>query len=385
MIETPGLEAKTRVGLLFGGRSPEHEVSITTAMSIAEHADPSRVQIVPIYIARDGRWLRMNDAEQLIRLGEHEDKTSQIEHLAPDEVLLSATRAGSLVSVTPVGRKSDPLDVLFPAVHGPGGEDGSIQGLARLMDVPCVGAGILGSALGLDKISTKQIALAHKVPISPFIATTRSHWQHDSNTIRETLNARFEKPVFVKPSNAGSSIGVTKLTEFDQLDAAISEALRYDHRIVIEQGINARELEVAILGNSNPEASVVGEVIPDGEFYDYRGKYIAQGSRLIIPAGIRSDIAERIKALALRMFLALDVAGMARVDFLLDKGNEELYFNEVNTIPGFTQISMYPMLWEASGIDYRSLITRLVDLAVEHHNESRVDLQPPASSDLLGE
>ncbi|MBD3161929.1 MAG: D-alanine--D-alanine ligase, partial [Candidatus Eisenbacteria bacterium] len=236
---------------------------------------------------------------------------------------------------------------------------------------------ILGSALGMDKISMKQIALAHKIPIPRFIAFSRWRWERDPGGIRETLERQFSLPVFVKPSNAGSSVGITKLKDLDRLDEAVADAARYDYRLMIEEAIDARELEIGVLGNEEPEASVVGEIVPIGEFYDYRGKYVDEGSRQLVPADVPAEVSERARGWAVEIFLALDLAGMARADFLLERGTGKLYFNEVNTIPGFTPISMYPMLWDASGIGYRELITRLVELALERHRATRVEVDRP--------
>jgi D-alanine-D-alanine ligase len=296
------------------------------------------------------------------------------------EVLLSAA-ATTLVPVARAGGDpgSEPIDVLFPALHGQGGEDGSIQGLARLADLPCVGAGILGSALGMDKVSAKRLAATHGLPVVPFVEFTRADWDRAADEIRDEVVEKLTFPVFVKPSGAGSSVGITKVTDRAGLSDAVREAARYDYRMLVEQGIVARELEVAVLGNDEPQASVVGEIVPGREFYDYRDKYLQEGSRAIIPAEIPRQLEDAVRGMAIRAFRALDIAGMARVDFLLDRGNGDIYFNEVNTIPGFTPISMYPMLWQASGVSYRDLITRLVDLAIERHGATRVETRAPGA------
>lgn len=369
---------RLRVGLLFGGRSPEHEISITTAASIAKEADPSRIEIVPIWITREGRWLRLSGGADLASLAGRLLDEAEIRGLPQREVVLSGASRGELIAVEgSIPSVEASIDLLFPAIHGFGGEDGSIQGLARLADLPCVGAGILGSALGMDKISMKRIVATHGLPVAPFIEFTRSEWLRSREEIRSEIVGKTEPPVFVKPSGAGSSVGITKVSDYEDLDAAVGLAARYDYRILVEKGIDARELEVAVLGNDDPQASVVGEIIPGREFYDYRDKYLQEGSRSVIPADIPRETAETARAMAVRAFRALDLAGMARVDFLLDRANGAIYFNEVNTIPGFTPISMYPSLWQASGICYRDLITRLVDLAVERHRSTRVDTEPP--------
>jgi D-alanine-D-alanine ligase len=269
------------------------------------------------------------------------------------------------------------VDVLFPALHGQGGEDGSVQGLAWLADLPCVGSGILGSALGMDKVSMKKIALAEGVAVPEFVALTSEEYERDGVDLRDRIRDDLGMPVFVKPSNAGSSVGITKVASPADLDSAIRTASRFDCRIIVERGIDARELEVALLGNDMPEVSVVGEIIPDREFYDYAAKYLSEGSEAVIPADIDPAVAETVRSVGKRMFRALDLAGMARADFLLDRHTGKVYFNEVNTIPGFTPISMYPMLWEASGLPYRELITRLIGLAIERHRRTRVVIESP--------
>jgi D-alanine-D-alanine ligase len=370
---------RIRVGLLFGGRSPEHEVSITTAASIAKEADPERLEIVPIWITREGRWVQLRGAPELASLAGHLAAEQEVGRLGKGEVLLSGAATASLVPIAPLTGSTAPapIDVLFPALHGLGGEDGSVQGLARLANVPCVGAGILGSALGMDKVSMKRVVAALKIPIPAFVAFTRAEWEKRGASIREEIDRALRLPYFVKPSQAGSSVGISKVADVDRLSAAVTEAARFDYRILIEQGIDARELEVGVLGNDEPQASVVGEIIPSREFYDYRDKYLEDGSRVAIPADIPAETAEQARSLATGAFRALDLAGMARADFLLDRGIGKLYFNEVNTIPGFTPISMYPMLWSASGVPYRELISRLVDLAIERHRETRVETVRP--------
>ena len=376
---------RIRVGLLFGGRSPEHEVSITTAASIAKEADPERLEIIPIWITREGRWLELRSGAELAALAGHLLAESEIGRLGRREVLLSGAATASLVPVAPgpnvvatgEGASAAPIDVLFPALHGQGGEDGSVQGLARLADVPCVGAGILGSALGMDKISMKRVVAAHGIPVPAFVEFTRADWEKRGGDVRAGIESTLPLPVFVKPSGAGSSVGITRIAAWPDLGPAVRDAARYDYRILVEQGIDARELEIAVLGNDDPQASVVGEIISSREFYDYRAKYLEDGSKAVIPADVPAETAEAARSLALRAFRALDLAGMARADFLLDRKDGRLYFNEVNTIPGFTPISMYPMLWAASGIAYRDLITRLVDLAIERRRATRVDTDRP--------
>lgn len=369
-----------RVALLFGGRSPEHEISVTTAASIASAADPEQIALIPIYITRDGGWLRLADTDALAKLAGHVVRERELGAIPRREVLLSAARQGSLVPVNAGSGalgSGERVDVLFPALHGQGGEDGSVQGLARLADLPCVGSGILGSALGMDKVSMKRIARAEGVAIPEFVAFTREEYERDAPGLTRRILEQVPFPAFVKPSNAGSSVGITKVAAVADLPSAVRAASRFDYRIVVEQGIDARELEVALLGNDQPEASVVGEIIPDREFYDYEAKYLSEGSKAVIPAEISASTAETVQMIGKTMFRALDLAGMARADFLLERGTGTVYFNEVNTIPGFTPISMYPMLWEASGLPYRDLITRLVVLAIERQRQTRAATEAP--------
>lgn len=369
---------RLRVGLLFGGRSPEHEISITTAASIAKAADPGRIEVVPIWITREGRWLRLAGSEAIAAMAGRLLDEGEIRRLPLREVVLNGAAGGELIAVEgSIPAVEASIDLLFPAIHGFGGEDGSIQGLARLADLPCVGAGILGSALGMDKISMKRIVATHGLPVVPFIEFTRAEWERSGDEIRSEIVSKTPPPVFVKPSGAGSSVGISKVADYADLDVAVALAARYDYRILIEKGIDARELEVAVLGNDDPQASVVGEILPGREFYDYRDKYLEEGSRSVIPAEIPRETAEAARAMSIRAFRALDLSGMARVDFLLERTSGALYFNEVNTIPGFTPISMYPSLWQASGMSYRDLITRLVELAVERHRSTRVETELP--------
>lgn len=375
--------ARIRVGLLFGGRSPEHEISITSAASIAREADPTRLEIVPVYIDRDGRWFRLRDLAALASLAGHVVAAREIRSLPARRVLLEAAAGASLVAAESAGAEvgadgaKEPVDLLFPALHGQGGEDGSIQGLARLADLPVVGSGVLGSALGMDKISTKRIASEIGIPVAPYVVFTRHDWARRREEIRRRILSALPLPLFVKPAETGSSVGISKVKTADDLESAVEDAARFGHRILAEMGIDGRELEVAVLGNDEPEASVVGEILPGREFYDYAAKYFDQSSRTVVPADIPGQVSDAIREHAIRIFLALDLAGMARVDFFLDRRDSSIYLNEVNTIPGFTPISMYPMLWQASGISYPDLLTRLVELALERHRQTRVELEPP--------
>jgi len=348
-----------RVGVIYGGRSGEHEVSIVSASSIFKHIDRSRYQPVPIRIEKDGRWVQ------------------------PDQepAFTSAAEVAALGSGGPPGREMDPtsiisaLDVVFPVLHGPYGEDGTVQGLLELANVPYVGAGVLGSAVGMDKAVMKTIFAAHGLPIVPHVTVFRRDWERDARAITEHVSGAIRYPVFVKPANLGSSVGISRARTDHEFVEAMALALRFDKKIVIEAGVhNVREIECAVLGNDDPEASIPGEIIVthrDG-FYSYDAKYIdANGATTKVPATLSPSVTERVRGLSVQAFRALELAGMARVDFFLDGKSDTLYLNEVNTIPGFTSISMYPKMWEASGLPYPRLIDRLLTLALDRHAEKQ--------------
>jgi len=354
--------SRLRIGVLFGGRSTEHEVSILSAQSIITAMDPQRFEPVPLYIDKNGRFLV---GGSLKRLGSA-DATGTHVYLPPDPtqhslVLAQDARDGGL----------PPIDVVFPVFHGLNGEDGTIQGLLELANLPYVGAGVLGSALGLDKIFMKRAFAAAGLPIVDYLPITRRRYEQDPNAFIALVEERLGYPCFAKFANSGSSVGTTKAHNRDELVAGLRLASSFDRKLLVEQAVDARELEVSVLGNDEPQASVVGEVVSAHEFYDYEAKYMDEGSRLLIPAPIDASAAEEVRAMALRAFQAVDAAGMARVDFFMERATGRLLLNEVNTIPGFTRISMYPKLWEASGLAYPKLIERLVDLAIERFNDKQ--------------
>jgi len=364
-----------RVGVIFGGRSVEHEVSLVSARAIVQALDPKRYDVVPIGITRQGRWV-LGDAHcalppdpsvrGLVRLsnGGHETALATF----PGAGLKTAPGAGRRARrLALLGR----LDVIFPVVHGTGGEDGTLQGLLELADIPYVGAGVLGSALGMDKAMMKVVFRDAGLPIVDYRVIRRRDLESGRDRFVRAVEEAFGYPCFVKPANGGSSIGVSKARGRDQLLEAIDVAARYDRKIIVERGVNAREIECSVLGNDEPEGSVPGEIVPANEFYDYRAKYIDENSRLLIPAPLTEDQAHRIRDLAIRAFRALDLCGMARADFFLDRATEAIFINEVNTIPGFTPISMYPKLWEASGLPFPALVDRLIRLALDRHAEKR--------------
>jgi D-alanine-D-alanine ligase len=356
---------KLRVGIVFGGRSGEHEVSLVSATSVIAALDRRRYDVVPIGVTHGGRWL--SSAGTLRRLKEGGRLTD-----LPGRVLTPEPHRGALVAVGGGTARPVGVDVIFPLIHGTYGEDGTLQGLLDLADIPYVGSGVLGSALGMDKIVQKDVFRQAGLPV------VRSCWFHGSQcrtalpaVVREAERL-LRYPMFVKPANTGSSVGITKAHTRRELRDGILEAAAYDRKVIVEQGIDGiREIECSILGNDRPEASVPGEIIPSNEFYDYDAKYVDGKSRAVIPADLPAAAVRRIRTLAVRAFTSLDCAGMARVDFFVTRRSGRIYLNEINTIPGFTAISMYPKLWEASGLSFPRLLDRLIALALERHREKR--------------
>lgn len=354
-------KSKIRVGVLFGGKSGEHEVSLTSAQNIMAAMDKSKYEIIPIGITKAGLWLSgKNVMRQLVDTA----------NFPPQLAIQNEARA--LVpflddSVVAKNASLGALDVIFPVLHGPMGEDGTVQGLLELSGLPYVGCGVTGSATSMDKGIAKDIFKANAIPIVPHLTVLRKAWQSMPNEIRAEIELKLLYPVFVKPANMGSSVGISKVHHSDELTAAMNLACRFDRRIVVEQGVDAREIEVSVLGNDSPQASVPGEILPGREFYSYAAKYIDGDSGLLIPAPLNKTQVAKVQALAVKAFKLLDCAGLARVDFLLDKTGGIFYLNEINAMPGFTKISMYPKLWEADGLAYPDLIDRLIELAIERH------------------
>ncbi|MGB0123919.1 MAG: D-alanine--D-alanine ligase family protein [Silvibacterium sp.] len=387
---------KLRIGVLFGGRSGEHEVSLLSAASVLKAIDRKKYEIVPIGITKEGQWVTASDAHRLLtgesapperhlRAGDPET-TSTAAVLARGESVIvppvpSSDQTGALVPfethASTLARQNHVLnlDVIFPVLHGTFGEDGTIQGLFELAGIAYVGSGVLGSATGMDKDIMKRLFAAAKLPIPRHVSFLRAEWEASPKKTLARIEAALKFPLFVKPANLGSSVGITKAHDRKELTPAIDLAASYDRKIVVEQAVGgrrgkARELEVAILGNDNPEASVVGEIIPGKEFYDYEAKYLTEGSNLILPAKITRTQTKQIQQMAIAAFRACDCSGLARVDFLMDPGkSQRIYLNEINTLPGFTSISMYPKLWAASGVAYADLIDRLIQLALERRAE----------------
>ena len=362
---------KLRVGILFGGRSGEHEVSLLSAASILKAIDRKKFDVVPIGITKAGRWLTAGSAQALLSGSDTEISETTLLDAA------SSAPADAVTAMVPDAASlgAGSLDVVFPVLHGTFGEDGTIQGLFELADIAYVGSGVLGSAAGMDKDAMKRLFSQAKLPIVKHITVLRTAWEASPRKTVAAVETALKYPVFVKPANLGSSVGISKVHDRKELGPALILAARFDRKIVIEQGVGgakkkARELEVAVLGNDDPKASVVGEIVPGKEFYDYEAKYLSEGSIPIIPAKITAAESKQIRAMAIEAFRACDLAGLARVDFLMEPdGKRRIYLNEVNTLPGFTSISMYPKLWQATGISYSDLITRLIDLAIERHKE----------------
>lgn len=365
--------SKLRVGVVFGGRSGEHEVSLVSASSVIRALDKSKYDVVPIGITEEGRWLSSDNAVQLLK-----DKQG-LERL-PERFLAPEPNRRALVSLDGVGEESTRLDVVFPVIHGTYGEDGTLQGLLELANIPYVGPGVLGSALGMDKIVQKQLFNEAGLPIVKYIWFLSSECRENAKKVITATEKKIRYPLFIKPANTGSSVGITKAHNREELHAAIETASGYDRKVIIEQGVaGVREIECAVLGNDNPEASVLGEIIPSNEFYDYDAKYVDGKSRAVIPAKLPRSVVNRVRKLAIEAFRVLDCAGMSRVDFFVTKKSNKIFLNEINTIPGFTSISMYPKLWEASGISYSQLLDRLIQLAIERHKEKssvRTSYQP---------
>jgi D-alanine-D-alanine ligase len=388
---------KLRVGILFGGRSGEHEVSLLSAASVLNAIDKEKYDVVPIGITKEGRWLTAADAENLLqgkliieprhlRAGDPEI-TQAAAVLAQGESVVvppePVHRQSELVpfqtDATLLRRASDRainVDVIFPVLHGTFGEDGTIQGLLELADIAYVGAGVLGSAAGMDKDVMKSLFIAAGLPIVKHVTILRRAWEKDAQKVEKFVASKLKYPVFVKPANLGSSVGISKAHSRKELDPAIEEAARFDGKIVIEQGVGgnkskAREIECSVLGNDEPVASIPGEIVPVKEFYDYNAKYLDEGSELIIPAKLTKAEIKKVQNLAVHSFKAVDCAGLARVDFLMDPATRKIYVNEINTMPGFTAISMYPKLWAASGLEYPDLIDRLIQLGLERHADKK--------------
>ncbi len=355
---------RLRVGVLFGGRSGEHEVSLSSAASVIRELDPEKYEAVPIGISKDGRWLVGTSAQKLL---------PEVLKSGQRVVLPADPNAAALIPLDERPGGALRVDVVFPVLHGTFGEDGTVQGLLELAGLPYVGAGVLGSAVGMDKDMQKRLFVQAKLPVGAFEAVQRWEWERAKPSDRQALLRRLEKhlgyPMFVKPATLGSSVGMTKVHKRSELPVALDLAAEFAQKIMVERAIQGREIEVSVLGNERPQASVPGEIIPHREFYDYTAKYLEEGTRLVIPAPLTRAQVRRFQDYAVRAFRVVELCGMARADFFLERRTDRILLNEVNSIPGFTSISMYPKLWEASGLSYRELLDRLIELALEQHRE----------------
>jgi D-alanine-D-alanine ligase len=357
-----GMDKKLRIAVMFGGRSGEHEISLESAQFVLSMLDPSKYEVIEIGITHTGTWLTgKNVRDQMVR-GNLDGLTTCTILPDPTHAGLYALQEGKFTLLTG-------LDVVFPVLHGTYGEDGTLQGLLEMADLAYVGAGVTGSSVGMDKAVFKDIMRANAIPTVESVVVLRSEIEKDINVVIQKAESLGRFPLFIKPSNLGSSVGISKCSSRADLGEGLLEAAAYDRRVLLERGVDAREIEVAVLGNDRPEASVCGEVLPSREFYSYESKYIDGTSGLDIPAPIPADRAELIRDMAVRAYKSIDCAGMARVDFFLEKERGEIFLNELNTIPGFTSISMYPKLWEATGLPPAKLVDRLIELAIERKDQ----------------
>jgi D-alanine-D-alanine ligase len=360
------MKKRVTIGIIFGGRSGEHEVSLVSAQGVMDAIDREKYDVMPIGITKDGRWLISGDPLQALASGEMTEtsRAALLPEPSPKGLIRFEGHAqGRQLTAVRVGE----LDAVFPVLHGPYGEDGTVQGLLELAGIPYVGAGVTASAVGMDKALFKDVMRAHGLPIVRHLVLKRKFWKGRPEETVAQIEAEIGYGCFVKPANLGSSVGISKVRNRRELREALDAAARFDRKLIIEEAIDAREIEVSVLGNDDPITSVPGEIIPCNEFYDYAAKYLDGESELLIPAPIPPETAEQVRQIATAAYLAIDCAGMARADFLLDRQTGGLYVNEVNTIPGFTPISMYSKLWEASGVSYPDLIDRLIQLALERH------------------
>ncbi|WP_411504069.1 D-alanine--D-alanine ligase [Brevibacillus centrosporus] len=362
---------KIRLGIIYGGKSSEHEVSLRTAMSIMQAVDANKYEVTPIYVQLDGSWVKgeviagqLPEGIDALRLTPGRPDEINNQEISGQQ-LVPSSKPASLFSI------GQQIDVIFPVVHGPNGEDGTMQGMLELANLPYVGAGVMASAVGMDKWMMKTVFGQVGLPQVKYIGLLRSQWEKDQEAAMDRIEEELGFPCFVKPANMGSSVGVNKAKNRDELAAALDVAAKFDRRLIVEEFVNARELEIGVLGNEELITSVVGEIIAAKEFYDYEAKYKGAGTELSIPAIVPEHVSAQIAEIAKKAFHALDGSGLSRVDFFWDEKNDKLYINEVNTMPGFTPFSMYPMLFQAAGISYSELIDRLVQLGIERHADKQ--------------
>ena len=357
---------KIKLGIILGGRSGEHEVSLMSSRSVLDVLDRDKYEITEIGIDHEGTWWSGDNVLEALEKGTTEGLFRVFLLPEPGKAILyKRTLEKDVETIAPLTE----LDIVFPVLHGTFGEDGTLQGFFEMADIAYVGAGVLGSSVGMDKSVFKDVMVANDIPVVDWIICTRKDIEADIEAVMDKAESITSFPMFIKPANLGSSVGITKVRNRSDMYEGLMEAARYDRRILVEHGLNAREIEVSVLGNEDPKASMPGEIVPSDDFYSYNAKYLDGESELFIPAPISEEMTEKVKDLALKTYKAIDCAGMARVDFLLDKDTNQLYINEVNTIPGFTSISMYPKLWDSSGLPYPALIDELIELALERKSE----------------
>ncbi|MBA2942687.1 D-alanine--D-alanine ligase [Paenibacillus sp. CGMCC 1.16610] len=368
------MSGKIRVGLIYGGKSGEHDVSLQTAMAVMKAVDFTKYEVVPFYISKKGEWksgaplLAPVASKEELTFSSGDSANAPVSNaLAPIFGAVHAKGDVAISSAAAAGTKEASIDVVFPLLHGTFGEDGTIQGLLEMANIPYVGAGVLASAVGMDKVMMKKVFAQEGLPQCIFRHFTRTEWEKNRAYHLIELETAIGYPCFVKPANLGSSVGISKARNQEELIQAVSFAFQYDRKVIIEENIDAREIEVAVLGNDEPQASVVGEIVSSNEFYDYKAKYVDGKSAMVIPADIPAETAEQVRQLAVQAFLAVDGSGLSRVDFFLGKADQKIYINEINTMPGFTPYSMYPLLWQESGKPYTELLDDLIRLAVERH------------------
>ncbi|MDR6554761.1 D-alanine--D-alanine ligase [Paenibacillus qinlingensis] len=367
------MSRKIRIGLIYGGKSGEHDVSLQTALAVMKAVDFTKYEITPFYISKKGEWrsgtplLGPAQSKEALTFSTDDASVPASNALAPIFGGIQTKGDVAVSSITSAGAEDLGLDVVFPLLHGTFGEDGTIQGLLEMANIPYVGAGVLASAVGMDKVMMKKVFAQEGLPQCIFRHFTRTEWEKNRAYHLMELETAIGYPCFVKPANLGSSVGISKARNQEELIAAVAFAFQYDRKVIIEENIDAREIEVAVLGNDEPIASVVGEIVSSNEFYDYKAKYLDGKSAMIIPAEIPQEVSDEVRALALRAFLAVDGSGLSRVDFFLGKLDQKVYINEINTMPGFTPFSMYPLLWQETGKPYKELLDDLIRLALERH------------------
>lgn len=358
------LSRKIRVGVVFGGKSGEHEVSINSAQSVIENLNPEHYEILPIGISKEGTWHVGTQAYKALGTETPPKLLANSQQAWSEAALTAAVPSPTLPS--PIHEE---LDVVIPVLHGPYGEDGTVQGLFELLNIPYVGAGVLASAVGMDKAMMKAVFAHAGLPQCKYTVYLRRNWETDPDAVMNDIEQKLGYPCFVKPANLGSSVGISKAKDRESLRAALNEAARFDRKLVVEEGVDGREIEVAVLGNDVPRASVAGEIVPKADFYDYNAKYIDGTSDLVIPAELSAAQMEEVRDMAVRAYQAVDGSGLSRVDFFLERSTGRFLINEINTFPGFTVISMYPKLWEATGVPYNELMDELIRLAIERHQD----------------